>query len=210
MQLVTKDELLQSLNESRLNTNSEILRALDVAFNVHNNQLRDSGNSYLEEHIYPLTKQVFLRHKNHFNIDTLLIVCILHDTIEDGDLKDGYLAENFNEEIERYILALTKEHVVLTQRPTQEWLYDQTRRNMEKIEMSGEIPQIVRIEDRLQNLESTISINMNRKEKYLRMLKETEDFYIPLSEKLNVSYGYKTLLSNEIDRINKMLNTPND
>ena len=206
MKFITKEELLLDLKKYSLDTNEEILKALSVAYNVHNDQLRDSGNSYLEEHIYPLTLQTLLRHKNHPELTHILVVCILHDIVEDGDIEPGYINEMFSKAIEDYVLALTKDRVTLTQRPTQEWLYDQTKKAIEKVKIAGEIPQIIRIEDRLQNLETANFTNINKKEKYLRMLDETKDLYIPLSKNLDPQYGYENLLMDEINRINNILN----
>lgn len=206
MKFITKEELLLGLKKYSLDTNEEILKALSVAYDIHKDQLRDSGKSYLEEHIYPLTLQTLLRHKNHPELVHILVVCILHDTIEDGDIERGYISGLFNKTIENYVLALTKDRVTLTQRPTQEWLYNQTKNAIEKVKMAGEIAQIVRIEDRLQNLETANFTNINKKEKYSRMLDETKDLYIPLSRNLDPQYGYENSLMNEIGRINKILN----
>ena len=206
MKFITKEELLLDLKKYSLDTNEEILKALSVAYDIHKDQLRDSGKSYLEEHIYPLTLQTLLRHKNHPELVHILVVCILHDTIEDGDIERGYISGLFNKTIENYVLALTKDRVTLAQRPTQEWLYNQTKNAIEKVKMAGEIAQIVRIEDRLQNLETANFTNINKKEKYSRMLDETKDLYIPLSRNLDPQYGYENSLMNEIGRINKILN----
>ncbi len=205
--LITKQELLNSLKQNSLDSNSDILKALQIAYDVHKDQIRDSGNSYLEEHIYPLTLQTFLRHKNHPDLTRMLVVCILHDVIEDGNIETDFLSKTFNNTIQDDVLALTKDRVTLTQRPTQEWLYEQTERAIGKVKIAGEISQIVRIEDRLQNLQSSLNMNISKKEKYARMVKETEDLYMPLAEKLNSEYAYKTLLEDQVDKIKKVLNS---
>ncbi len=205
--LITKQELLDGLRQNSLDSNEDILKALQIAYDVHKDQVRDSGNSYLEEHIYPLTLQIFLRHKNHSDLTRLLVVCVLHDIVEDGNIETDFISKTFNNIIQDDVLALTKDRVTLTQRPTQEWLYEQTERAIEKVKIAGEISQIVRIEDRLQNLQSSLNMNINKKEKYARMVKETEDLYIPLAEKLNPEYGYKVLLEDQINKIRKVLNS---
>jgi (p)ppGpp synthase/HD superfamily hydrolase len=203
MELITKQQLISELKPYSLDTDSQVLKALEISERIHKDQIRDSGNSYLEEHIYPVVSNLVKRQSSHTKLQQLVVVALLHDTVEDGDLADGYLTEQFDSEVEKYVMGVTKKKVVLTERPTQEWLFNQMKESIVKVEEAGEVSQIVKMEDRIQNMEST-GMNLSKKEKYLRMVNEMKELFIPLAVKMNIDYGYVDALNFQIDRIEKM------
>lgn len=203
MELITKEQLISELKPYSLDTDPQVLKAFELAIKIHKDQTRDSGNSYLEEHIYPVVSNLVKRHYQHPKLQQLVVVALLHDTVEDGDLKDGYLTSEFDSEIEKYVLGVTKKKVVLTEKPTQEWLFNQMAESIVKVEQAGEISQIVKMEDRIQNMEST-GVNLNKKDKYLRMVDEMKKLFIPLAQKMKSEYGYVKALEYQSQRIEKM------
>ncbi len=203
MELITKQQLISELKPYSLDTDTQVLKALEISERIHKDQIRDSGNSYLEEHIYPVVSNLLKRHSKHPKLQQLVVVALLHDTVEDGDLEEGYLSKEFDSEVEKYVMGVTKKKVVLTERPTQEWLFNQMKESIVKVEEAGEVSQIVKMEDRIQNMEST-GMNLSKKEKYLRMVNEMKELFIPLAIKMNIDYGYVDALNFQIDRIEKM------
>lgn len=105
--LTIEETLISNLRGSGLYKDKLIVKALEISKRIHKSQIRDSGNSYLEEHIYPVTLNLINRHSTHPDLNTLVIVALLHDTVEDGDLPDGYLTKEFNEEIEKMRSEIT-------------------------------------------------------------------------------------------------------
>lgn len=203
MELLTKQQLISELKPYSLDTDTQVLKALEISERIHKDQIRDSGNSYLEEHIYPVVSNLLKRHSKHPKLKQLVVVALLHDTVEDGDLEEGYLSKEFDSEIEKYVMGVTKKKVVLTERPTQEWLFNQMKESIVKVEEAGEISQIVKMEDRIQNTQS-MSINSNKKDKYLRMVDEIRRLFIPLAQRMNPTYSYVEALESEAIRIEKM------
>jgi GTP pyrophosphokinase len=204
MELLTKSELLDKLKYFNLDTDEQILKALDVAEKIHQNQFRDSGNLYLEEHIYPLTVQVASRYAEDPDLKIIVITTILHDTIEDGDIEDGYVTSIFGEQIEKYVQGVTHKKVLLKEKPTQEMLFDMNRSLLEKVAKSGRVSIIVKLEDRLNNL-SAVIVNPNKRDKYLRMIEEVKKLYIPLALN-NGLKEYEKLFNDSVESLNKLLN----
>jgi (p)ppGpp synthase/HD superfamily hydrolase len=199
---VTKQQLLIILEKFSLQNNQQILKAIAFSEQIHLNQKRDSGKSYLEEHIFPLIVNLVNHHPDHSQIIDLIIVGLLHDTVEDGDIKSGVITKMFNNKIENQVCLLTKEKQILSEKPNQDWLYNQTKANLKKVKNGGEITILVKLEDRLQNLESTVTILPNKEEKYTRMLKEVIELFIPMTNQFNQKFNYKNKFLSEISRIN--------
>ena len=83
-----------------------IIKALKFAIQKHEGQFRRStGLPYI---IHPLIVSELLReYKELKNTETLVIVALLHDTIEDTDTNFEEIKENFNEEIAKLVLEMT-------------------------------------------------------------------------------------------------------
>ena len=135
--------------------------------------------------------QVIDRYSNDLDFEKIFIVALLHDTIEDTEVEEGYISDKFGSDVEKYVSGVTKKKIVLKEKPTQEMLYQMNKELLEKVEKSGRISIIVKLEDRLNNL-NTITPRPDKKEKYLRMIDETRNLYVPMATR-NKLYLYKEL-----------------
>jgi (p)ppGpp synthase/HD superfamily hydrolase len=127
---------------------------VDLAFRQatasHRFKIRDSGQPYLEEHIFPVSHDIldYLRAKGEppFIQERGVIVALLHDTVEDDkdfDLND--CESKFGLEISRLVYPLTK--------------YGLNRDiYIKKIENAPMMVQAIKIFDRINNLRCSISL----------------------------------------------------
>jgi len=177
-----------------------VAKAFIWAERIHHNQKRDAGTPYLEEHIYPLVESIIARYSTEEGIEQLLIVTILHDILEDGGRAyQDELKRDFGSEVLASLKTLSKPADYDSDKATQE---EKLRVNREKVAllMQSELMlRIVKLEDRLNNIQCILQIGTNPK--YVRYLHETESLYLPLAK--TVHTYYVNALQSEIDRLTR-------
>ncbi|GEM_PF-1260229 len=198
---VTKKELLKAMDEIR--NSNRIKKAIAVAQKAHKIQLRDGGGNYLTEHIYYLTSLIYSDYKNDPRIEDLVIVSLLHDSVEDGGISLLEIRKIFGERVSEIIELLSKQNDKEVK--TQEEKYIINQNYLLNLSSDKEAV-LVKLYDRLSNIncisEESISL---KPDKYRRYLLETKNLFIPLAKK----YKLSKLLSkyeSEVDRIEKLFN----
>lgn len=125
-------------------------KAWGLAEYLHRDQIRKgSGKSYFTAHVVPVNGVIKMYTRN----ESLLIVALLHDTLEDcfDDIKEGYviLKNMFGKQIADYAMWLTTDKLTLeTIFNNDKGLYLTHKLNSMPIELM-----CVKLADRLKNIE---------------------------------------------------------
>ena len=198
---VTKKELLKAMDEIR--NSNRIKKAIAVAQKAHKIQLRDGGGNCLTEHIYYLASLIYSDYKNDPRIEDLVIVSLLHDSVEDGGISLLEIRKIFGERVSEIIELLSKQNDKEVKTQEEKYIINQ---NYLLSLSSDKEAVLVKLYDRLANIncinEESISL---KPDKYRRYLLETKNLFIPLAKK----YKLSKLLSkyeSEVDRIEKLFN----
>ena len=153
-----------------------IRHAYEVAKQAHKAQLRRSGEPYI---IHPIAVAGILA---DLGMDSQsLIAALLHDTVEDTELTNEDIVENFGEEIAQLVDGVTK----LAKVPTETKAEAQAE-NIRKmlLAMSNDIRVIIiKLADRLHNMRT---INYVREEKRRETALETLEIYAPIAHRLGI------------------------
>ena len=175
----TKEETIRSLLENGLFT-KKIELAFNQAIKSHAGQKRDSGKSYLEEHIFPIVVSVLQKYKTELFAEDLLLTCILHDVIEDDEtVSIEALTNIFGEKIISYVLYLTKSPFENAHGLPQTEKVRINRAVLERLKEAPQLVQIAKLEDRLNNITSIESIS---NPKFVRYVQETKESYLPFAQ----------------------------
>ncbi len=203
-----QEEDLRIWLESRGYLNDRVERAIELAKKSHWEQRRDDGSPYLEQHIYPVAAMMLWtralkgklldEYRSAFpenpapnfsphNLKDMVIVALLHDSLEDSDIDENILKEEFGERVYRMVKILTKK------RPWEESY--SMEEYMSKIINSSEEVRIVKLADRLNNI---FCLQHTSEEKMRWYLDDTLRWYYPLAADTSVYYHlwyYRTLKS---------------
>ena len=189
---------------AEIKNSDKVKKAMEIAQNAHKSQVRDGGGSYLTEHIYYLTSLIYADYKNDPRVEDLVIISLLHDSVEDGEVSLLYLKELFGEGISDIIGLLSKPNDD-DDAKTQEEKY-LTNQNYLHNMSSNEEAIIVKLYDRLANINCIMEDNVVLKpDKYKRYVLEVRNLFIPLAKKYKFS-KILTEYEKEVDRIEKLFN----
>lgn len=198
---VTKKDLLTQMSETK--NSDKVKKALEIATKAHKGQVRDGGGKYLNEHIYYVTSLLYEGFKNDKDIEDLVVLALLHDSVEDGGIKVSFIEKTFGKDIADTISLLSKTPEEEEQSQTQDQKYMVTQNYLNRLS-ENRWAVIVKMYDRIANVNSIIRDTVALKpEKYMRYLKETKNLYIPLAKK----YEFKKIVStfeSEVDRLEEL------
>ena len=188
---IDKTKLISVIeNEAKLQIDSFIESAIELAEEVHAGVKREDGKSpFLETHIWPVTVDV-IRHYKMANkpLTTLQIVSsILHDVMEDNekilDLYtsksygfDAYFVHRFGDYVYNVANALKTKPLELYQFETDDPESERFRQYCASLANSEYDVKIIKLADRLNNMRFIAQIPEN--EKIKRYIREAEDFYL--------------------------------
>jgi (p)ppGpp synthase/HD superfamily hydrolase len=196
---LTKSEIEEILIRSNL-FDPDIKNAINQAVTSHTGQLRDSGQQYLEEHIYPIIASVVNKHKDQPFIKELLLTCILHDVIEDDDNASPVeLTKTFGDKVISNVLYLTKTPQENAHGVPQEQKAKTNRQVLERLKSAPAIVHIAKLEDRLNNITCIDTVN---NPKFVRYVEETKISYVPFAIFVNQPL-YVGLLQQQITRLSQ-------
>ena len=172
-------KLLDTVYEYRPGTDiSMIEKAYKLAFDLHKDQKRKSGEPYI---IHPLCVAIILA---ELELDKETIVAgILHDVVEDTACTVEELTNEFNEEIALLVDGVTK----LTQLNYATDKVELQAENLRKmfLAMAKDIRVImIKLADRLHNMRT---MQYQKPEKQQEKSRETMDIYAPLAQRLGIS-----------------------
>jgi hypothetical protein len=175
----------------------------DVNF-LHSNQKRDTGSSYIEEHIFPVTMDVinyYLNNKHERPSTILIASSLLHDSLEDTNISEKEFIQRYGSEVYNIVIKLTK-------KPWQKYVGENElikKKNREEeyfkfLEKSDLSVMIIKFHDRLNNLSTLL---LCPQEKIIKYISETQEYILPLAKKYS-PYHYKQL-KKTVEKIKKTM-----
>lgn len=168
---VLKQELLNNLSSYKIESIDEIIKAFDLANDLHNGQLRQSGEPYI---IHPLAVAIILSEMKA-DKDTIC-AGLLHDTLEDTPITKEELTHEFNPDVANLVDGVTKISK-LNFSSKQDRNYANTRKIISSITEDVRIV-IIKLADRLHNMR-TLEYKSEFKQKENSL--ETMEVFVPLA-----------------------------
>ena len=171
MNSITINDLLINLSEYNPDAISDVKKAYDYASYLHNGQVRQSGEPYIS---HPLNVAYILS-EMHADSDT---VCagLLHDTLEDTNIKKEDIAHDFNQNVANLVDGVTK-LAKMNFSSKQDQNYANTRKIITGITDDVRII-IIKLADRLHNMR-TLGFKSEIKQKENAL--ETMEIFVPLA-----------------------------
>ena len=166
-----KQELLDNLSNYKKESIDEIIKAFDLANNLHKSQLRQSGEPYI---IHPLSVAIILSEMKA-DKDTIC-AGLLHDTLEDTPITKEELIHEFNPDVANLVDGVTKISK-LNFSSKQDRNYANTRKIISSITEDVRIV-IIKLADRLHNMR-TLEYKSEFKQKENSL--ETMEVFVPLA-----------------------------
>jgi len=172
------EKILEKIHQIYTAVDEEMLiKAYNCAKEAHANQKRASGEPYF---IHPCEVANILI---DLGLDAATIAAaLLHDVIEDTDLKAEDIQKEFGDEVLALVSSVTKlEKIVFKSKE------EENAENFRKIfvAMAKDVRVIIiKLADRLHNMRS---LNFLSQERQQRMASETLDIYAPLAGRLGIS-----------------------
>jgi len=174
---ITIENLKSKIKHYYPNDAALILRAFKVAQAAHEGQFRASGRPYITHPCVVCDILIDLG----LDVATLC-AALLHDTVEDTDITDSQLREEFGDEIANLVQGVTK--LDKLQFASKE---EEQAENIRKmlVAMAKDIRVIIiKLADRLHNMRSLHYLSHERQ---IAMAKETIDIFAPLAGRLGIS-----------------------
>ena len=107
-----ESDLLESLNAYGVTVGDDIKEAIRQAYDSHGHQKRDSGGSYVHEHLFPVTIDVAEFYREHLKrpaSSEVIVSSILHDSVEDDPrMSLERLEDLFGRDVREIVGSLTK------------------------------------------------------------------------------------------------------
>ena len=194
------EELIDGYSEDEITL---LKKAFDLASAGHSNQKRLSGEPYIT---HPLHVAIYLSNLS-MDIETI-VSAILHDLIEDTDITYSELKKEFGKEIADIVDGVTKLDKI-NYNSKEEAKADAIRKMV--IAMSKDIRVLIlKLADRLHNIETIDHLNEWKKEK---IAQETLYVYAPLAHRLglqNIKHtledvSFNILYKNQNEEINNLI-----
>ncbi len=167
--------------------------AIEQAERSHTGQLRDNGNSYLAEHIYPVAYEVIKSYGDLPASINVIAAAILHDSIEDDPAFTYEQCEaQFGAAIADIVQALTKNAEENASSNNQQEKARLNRAYMQRLAQGPPEAMLIKLADRYCNLATIPTIKTTNPGKYNRYISETKDLFLPLA-KAHSAYFYAQL-----------------
>lgn len=174
-----KKVFLDFVNSQTEESQIALRKALDVAWENHQGQFRDEGPLYV---IHPIRMANILIKELEINNPDLLIAALLHDVVEDGEIRLDEINKEFGTKIFKLVKNLTRERPL---NETEEEKRINKKKKFEKLMTADLDTRLVKTADLLDNVRSWPFIPKEHKSKlkFPRWFKEAENYYLPMAKK---------------------------
>ena len=171
MDNIILNNLIQKIREYNPTEEKIIMKAYEYAYNLHNGQVRQSGEPYI---MHPLNVAYILADM-HADKDTIC-AGLLHDTLEDTNITKEDIAHDFNQNIANLVDGVTKiSKMNFSSKHAQNMA--NTRKIITSITEDVRII-IIKLADRLHNMR-TLEFKSEFKQKENAL--ETMEIFVPLA-----------------------------
>ncbi len=168
------NKILELVKEYNPKADLELIkRAYHFADNAHKNQKRLSGEQYI---IHPL--KVTLTVANLKGDTASICASLLHDTLEDCNIKPKELEKEFNKEILLLVEGLTKIRNIPIEIKTASYIRKVLLATTKDIRII-----IIKLADKLDNMRT---LKYHKPEKRKKIAEETLNIYAPVAQKLGM------------------------
>jgi (p)ppGpp synthase/HD superfamily hydrolase len=190
---MAEQEMVGLLERRRLWT-PLVGRAMLRTQRSHHDQVRDSGAPYLNEHIYPVAANVVAAYAADYDlspppeeIGVAIVLALLHDTVEDDPkFTIGMCKNEFGPIIADGVWLLTKPPEDNDPHLPESKKRIINQRMLQQVRTAPKrAPKIVRLADRVNNLESAPSIRDTNPERFQRIVDETAEVYLPFAKEIS-------------------------
>jgi len=160
----------------------KVLEAFEYAKKHHGDQVRDEGIPYI---IHPVRVANILMEERDYYDPEVVMAALLHDVVEDTDVKIRHIEKKFGPEVKRLVAGLTR----IKTRETKDIRFKKTMKSDYRVRM-------IKCADVLDNVRSwPLS---TKTYKFPRWFKEVREMYLILAENTD-KYFY--------DEIKKLINS---
>lgn len=176
--------------------------ALDMAESAHRGQGRADGAPYLEEHIYPIAREVGSWARrcgwSESEVERAVVVALLHDVLEDGPAaSEQGIRTTFGEAVITDVRALTKAPKRAGESPDQVRAREDAYRAV--VFAASPLAWAVKVFDRLNNLACLHKRDAPTRERYIA---ETYEFHLRLAR--GVDQGLAEAMEEALQRLRAM------
>jgi (p)ppGpp synthase/HD superfamily hydrolase len=149
----------------------DVAKADFLAEGAHAGQFRKSGEAYID---HPRAVQKIIREELGIEDEIILISALLHDTIEDTDLKLFQIEEIFGHDVAEIVDGVTKLKYFTEKQATQK-VFD-------KLVLQPAVA-LIKLADRLHNMRTQKHMSPEQR---IKKAQETFNTYIPMAESLGM------------------------
>ena len=207
-EITVQDIISKRKEHSRRDDNKLILKAYNYAFSHHGDQLRKSGEPYI---IHPLNVAYILAEIGLD--DNTICAALLHDVVEDTEVTEADIKNEFGEEINYLVAGVTKLSNISFASVEEQQVEDYRKMFLA---MGKDIRVIIiKLADRLHNMRT---LKYLKRDRQIANAKETMELYAPLANRLGLyslkweleDLGFKYLHPDEYHELVEGINKKRD
>jgi len=160
---------------------ARIAKGLEIATKAHLRQLRSDGGPYI---VHPIRTALLAMRYDSLCTPELVIACLLHDTLEDTELTESEVAQEFGLVVTEYVVSVTR-YRPAAETPQQR--FESKSANWQKIINSCREVRSIKTFDYCDNMITWkfIKPEMPGYKKIPRWLREAQELYLPLARITN-------------------------
>ena len=207
-EITVQDIISKRKEHSRKVDSKLILKAYNYAFSHHGDQLRKSGEPYI---IHPLNVAYILAEIGLD--DNTICAALLHDVVEDTEVTEADIKNEFGEEINYLVAGVTKLSNISFSSVEEQQVEDYRKMFLA---MGKDIRVIIiKLADRLHNMRT---LKYLKRDRQIANAKETMELYAPLANRLGLyslkweleDLGFKYLHPDEYHELVEGINKKRD